>query len=142
MPLKAAEIISHPAFDTVEWELPPTKKGHAEVAKGRAGGPFKLYYEIHGQGHVKLVVGAFKILEPLVTLCATKRAGSCGRSAEEEVPEDEASSSRGRDLNGPLATNALRLAVALDAFLARCGCCRSCESTPAPAAAIFLPLSL
>jgi hypothetical protein len=65
MPLKAAEIISHPAFDTVEWNLPPTKEGYAEIAKGRAGGPFKLYYEIHGQGGVKLVVGAFKIPQRL-----------------------------------------------------------------------------
>jgi hypothetical protein len=70
MPLKAAEIISHPAFDTVEWVLPPTKEGYAEVAKGRAGGPFKLYYEIHGQGDVKLVVGAFKIPQRLFTSCA------------------------------------------------------------------------
>ncbi|EXJ59183.1 hypothetical protein A1O7_06615 [Cladophialophora yegresii CBS 114405] len=64
MPLKAAEIISYPAFNTVEWELPPTKKGYTEVAKERAGGPIKLYYEIHGQGDVKLVwimgLGAFR----------------------------------------------------------------------------------
>ena len=57
MPLKAAELIAHPAFKTVEWDLTPTKEGYAEVAKGRPGGPFKLYWEIHGVGEIKTVVG-------------------------------------------------------------------------------------
>ncbi|KAJ9607581.1 hypothetical protein H2200_007659 [Cladophialophora chaetospira] len=64
MPLKAAELPSHPAYHTVEWELTPTRKGHAEVAKGRSGGPFKLYWEVHGEGSVKTVwlmgLGAFR----------------------------------------------------------------------------------
>ncbi len=59
MPLKAAELASHPAYDTVEWDLPPTKKGYTQVAKGRGGGPFKLYWEVHGQGSAKTVVGSF-----------------------------------------------------------------------------------
>lgn len=57
MPLKAAEIISHPAFHTIEWDLSPKDKGSTEVAKGRPGGPFKLYWEVHGRGDVKTVVG-------------------------------------------------------------------------------------
>lgn len=56
MPLKAAEIIAHPAFKTVEWDLKPSKDGFADVARGRPGGPFKLKWEVHGQGPVKLVV--------------------------------------------------------------------------------------
>jgi len=55
MPLTAAEILAHPAYNTVNWDLPPTKKGRCEVAKGRSGGPFKIHYEIHGTGDVKLV---------------------------------------------------------------------------------------
>jgi hypothetical protein len=62
MGLKAAEILAHPAFKTVEWDLPPTRSGKAEVAKGRAGGPFQLHWEVHGTGDVKLVVsrGTFR----------------------------------------------------------------------------------
>lgn len=56
MPLTAAEILAHPAYNTVNWDLPPTKKGRCEVAHGRSGGPFKIHYEIHGTGDVKLVV--------------------------------------------------------------------------------------
>ncbi|OQV09279.1 hypothetical protein CLAIMM_13415 [Cladophialophora immunda] len=55
MPLTAAEIIAHPAFDTVDWHLEPSKSGYCEAAKGRHGGPFKLYWEIHGKGDIKLV---------------------------------------------------------------------------------------
>ncbi len=111
MPLKAAEIISHPAFDTVEWDLPPTKEGYAEVAKGRAGGPFKLYYEIHGQGDVKLVVGAFKIPQCLFTSCAMRRAGwlvdgcscACWGRVEDEMPVDDVSHSLGLEVMGSWA---------------------------------------
>ncbi|KAH0843009.1 hypothetical protein FOPE_08382 [Fonsecaea pedrosoi] len=55
MPLTAAEIIAHPAFDTVEWHLEPSRSGYCEVARARHGGPFRLYWEIHGKGDVKLV---------------------------------------------------------------------------------------
>ena len=61
MPLKATEIVAHSAFDTVEWDLPPTRKGYQEVARGRSGGPFKLYWEVHGEGSVKTVVGDFSL---------------------------------------------------------------------------------
>lgn len=56
MPLTAAEVLAHPAYKTVHWDLPPTKQGKCEVAKGRAGGPFNIHYEVHGTGNVKLVV--------------------------------------------------------------------------------------
>ncbi|KIX94927.1 uncharacterized protein Z520_09237 [Fonsecaea multimorphosa CBS 102226] len=55
MPLTAAEILAHPAYDTVDWHLEPSKSGYCEAAKTRHGGPFKLYWEIHGKGEVKLV---------------------------------------------------------------------------------------
>jgi hypothetical protein len=59
MPLTAAEVLAHPAYNTLNWDLPPTKKGRCEVAKGRNGGPFKIHYEIHGTGDVKLVVSTY-----------------------------------------------------------------------------------
>lgn len=55
MPLKAVELKAHPGYKHIEWDLPPTKQGKCEVARGR-GGPFKLHYEVHGQGETKLVV--------------------------------------------------------------------------------------
>lgn len=56
MGLTAAEILAHPAYKTVEWALKPSKEGKCEVAEGRAGGPFKIHWEVHGTGDVKLVV--------------------------------------------------------------------------------------
>ena len=55
MVLTASEIEVHPAYKTIDWDLPPTQQGKCEVAKGRRGGPFNLYYEVHGSGPVKLV---------------------------------------------------------------------------------------
>ncbi len=54
--LKAAVILKHPNFGKVPWEGRPTKEGFVDVAKGRAGGPLKIAYEVHGQGKEKLVV--------------------------------------------------------------------------------------
>ena len=54
--LKAAEILKHPNFGKVPWEGKPTKEGSVDAAKGRAGGPVKIAYEVHGQGKEKLVV--------------------------------------------------------------------------------------
>ncbi|KAF7126187.1 hypothetical protein CNMCM5793_002609 [Aspergillus hiratsukae] len=54
-PLTAQEILAHPAYETVEWKLPPTTSGRALVAQNRRGGPINLNYEIHGTGPVKLV---------------------------------------------------------------------------------------
>ena len=55
MSLTAAEIIEHPAFNSVIWDLTPTKKGKCAVAH-RRGGPFDIAYEIHGTGPIHLVV--------------------------------------------------------------------------------------
>lgn len=56
MPLRPAEIIQHPAFENVIYDLQPTEKGFAPVAIGR-GGPFNIAYEVHGSGPKHLVVG-------------------------------------------------------------------------------------
>ena len=55
MPPTAAEILRHPAFPTVIWDLPATSKGKVAVAKAR-GGPVNIAYEIHGTGPIRLVV--------------------------------------------------------------------------------------
>ena len=54
-PLTAAEIVKHPEFRHVVWDLQPAKKGKATVAQGR-GGPIQISYEIHGNGPTRLVV--------------------------------------------------------------------------------------
>ncbi|CAF9942506.1 MAG: hypothetical protein ALECFALPRED_009781 [Alectoria fallacina] len=63
MPLTVAEIVEHPAFNSVIWDLKPTTKGKCAVAHTR-GGPIDIAYEIHGTGPIKLVwimgLGAFK----------------------------------------------------------------------------------
>lgn len=53
--LTAAELKAHPQFHKLEWNLPPTKEGKCPVAQDR-GGPFNLWYEVHGTGEIKLVV--------------------------------------------------------------------------------------
>ena len=64
MPLSAAELVAHPAYKHLEWKLPPTKEGHTEIAAGRSGGPFKLWYEVHGKGSTRMVfvmgLGAYR----------------------------------------------------------------------------------
>ncbi|GAB7357996.1 hypothetical protein MBLNU230_g0163t1 [Neophaeotheca triangularis] len=52
--LTAEEIQAHPEFPHVGWKLTPTKKDKIDVAADR-GGPFKLSYEIHGHGPIKLL---------------------------------------------------------------------------------------
>ncbi|KAF2834487.1 alpha/beta-hydrolase [Patellaria atrata CBS 101060] len=63
IPMTAAEIVQHPEYPHVWWELKPEKKGLCPVAKGR-GGPFNIAYEVHGQGPIHLVwvmgLGTFK----------------------------------------------------------------------------------
>lgn len=56
-PLTAAQVLEHPEFESVVWDLKAVSKGRATVAQGRRGGPLDLAYEVHGQGPVKLVVG-------------------------------------------------------------------------------------
>ncbi|RMZ91319.1 hypothetical protein DV736_g1435, partial [Chaetothyriales sp. CBS 134916] len=55
MPLTAAELVAHPAFKHLEWKLPASQEGYASVAETRRGGPFKIWYELHGRGPTRLV---------------------------------------------------------------------------------------
>lgn len=55
MPLTAPEILSHPAFPKVIWDLPPATKGKCPVANTRSG-PIDLAYEVHGTGAIKTIV--------------------------------------------------------------------------------------
>ncbi|MCJ1318992.1 hypothetical protein MMC15_004324 [Xylographa vitiligo] len=63
MPLTVAEVLEHPAYPHVIWDLQPTKKGKVAIANGR-GGPFDIAFEVHGSGPNHLVwvmgLGAFK----------------------------------------------------------------------------------
>ncbi|MCJ1416993.1 hypothetical protein MMC32_003332 [Xylographa parallela] len=53
-PLTAEELVNHPEYNTVIWDLEPSDKGIVEVAEGR-GGPINIAYEIHGDGPIRLV---------------------------------------------------------------------------------------
>ncbi|KKY20025.1 putative alpha beta hydrolase [Phaeomoniella chlamydospora] len=56
-------VLQHPEYKNIIWDLPPVKKEKIPVARGR-GGPFEISYEIHGHGDTKLVwimgLGTFK----------------------------------------------------------------------------------
>ncbi|WPH01342.1 Hypothetical protein R9X50_00418300 [Acrodontium crateriforme] len=56
--LSAEEIIKHPEYPHVNWDLKPEKREAIDVAAGR-GGPFKLAYELHGHGpkHILWIMG-------------------------------------------------------------------------------------
>ena len=54
-PLTAAEIVQHPEYEHVTWDLTPSKKGKVAVANGR-GGPVNIAYEVHGRGSIHIVV--------------------------------------------------------------------------------------
>ncbi|KAL4867107.1 hypothetical protein BDV12DRAFT_186972 [Aspergillus spectabilis] len=54
-PLTAAEVVAHPAYKHLDWKLSPTTSGTCPVAQKRRGGPINLYYQIHGNGPIKLV---------------------------------------------------------------------------------------
>lgn len=55
-PLTADELMAHPEYPYVHWNLPPHRKGRVPVARDR-GGPIRIAYEIHGTGPVRLLVG-------------------------------------------------------------------------------------
>ena len=57
-PLTANELLDHPEFEGLFWDLKPAKKGKVTVAQGRRGGAIKLSYELHGEGAIKLVVNS------------------------------------------------------------------------------------
>lgn len=54
-PMTPDELLKHPEYDHTIWDLTPSQKGKAVVAKGR-GGPINVAYEIHGHGPRHLVV--------------------------------------------------------------------------------------
>ena len=51
----AADIVKHPEYGSVVWNLEPAQSGKLAVAKDRWG-PFNIAYEVHGTGPTKLVV--------------------------------------------------------------------------------------
>lgn len=53
--MTAAQLLLHPEYPHVHWDLPADKSGKVSVAKGR-GGPFKIAYELHGHGPRKIIV--------------------------------------------------------------------------------------
>ncbi|OHE95102.1 glycylpeptide N-tetradecanoyltransferase [Colletotrichum orchidophilum] len=53
--LSAEEIQRHPAYDTTQWDLKSRLSGFATVAESRPGGPFPMWYEVHGHGSKKIV---------------------------------------------------------------------------------------
>ena len=53
--LTAEQVLQHPEYKNIIWDLPPVKKEKIPVARCR-GGPFEISYEIHGHGDTKLVV--------------------------------------------------------------------------------------
>ncbi|TAQ90824.1 hypothetical protein B7494_g850 [Chlorociboria aeruginascens] len=67
------QILAHPAYPEVIWDLEPTKRGRLDVAEGR-GGPFKIDWEVHGRGEIKLVVGMGKSDVPLMRYSTSEMA--------------------------------------------------------------------
>ena len=56
--LSPEEIVNHPEYAHVNWDLKYEKRELIDVAKDR-GGPFKLAYELHGHGPRHIVVGTW-----------------------------------------------------------------------------------
>lgn len=61
--LTTKEVIQHPGYANAVFDLIPTQEGLLPVAKDR-GGPFKISWEVHGTGPIKVVfvmgLGAIK----------------------------------------------------------------------------------
>lgn len=53
-PLTPDELLNHPEYPYIIWDLTPEKKGKVAVAKDR-GGPVNIAYEVHGHGDRHLV---------------------------------------------------------------------------------------
>ncbi|KAF2020460.1 alpha/beta-hydrolase, partial [Aaosphaeria arxii CBS 175.79] len=53
-PMTPDEVVKHPEYPHLIWDLKPARKEKATVAKNR-GGPIKIAYEIHGRGDRHLV---------------------------------------------------------------------------------------
>jgi glycylpeptide N-tetradecanoyltransferase len=56
-----AETLAHPSYATAVWNLDPHREGFAPVAAG-CGGPLNLYWQIHGEGPIKVVVRLLYLL--------------------------------------------------------------------------------
>ncbi|KAK4541718.1 hypothetical protein LTR36_007427 [Oleoguttula mirabilis] len=52
--LSAEEVLQHPEYTHVNWDLKYDKRESINVAAGR-GGPFQITYELHGRGPRKIV---------------------------------------------------------------------------------------
>lgn len=65
MPLSAAQILVHPGYQGVIWDLKPTTSGKCSVGADR-GGPFDLAYEIHGNGPIHMIVHSPDLFTPLL----------------------------------------------------------------------------
>lgn len=52
--LSVEQILEHPEYPHVNWDLAAVKKEKIEIAHGR-GGPFGLAHELHGHGPRKLI---------------------------------------------------------------------------------------
>lgn len=57
---KVAEILAHTSYPDTIWNLTPTQRGQLPVAATR-GGPFKIDWEVHGKGDIKLVVSMLSL---------------------------------------------------------------------------------
>jgi len=55
--LTAAELLAHPAYQYATWPLKPAQEGKLAVKKERGG--YKIAYEVHGTGDIKLVVSLY-----------------------------------------------------------------------------------
>ncbi|KAF1958508.1 alpha/beta hydrolase-like protein [Byssothecium circinans] len=53
-PMTAEELLKHPEYPHIIWDLKPSQKDKVSVANDR-GGPFNIAYEIHGHGNTHLV---------------------------------------------------------------------------------------
>lgn len=50
------EVLQHPSYPDAIFDLKPTRSGLLPVANGR-GGPFKIGWEVHGEGPIRMLVG-------------------------------------------------------------------------------------
>lgn len=83
MTLKAAELSEHPAYQNLQWKLPPTQSDYCTIAGDRSGGPFRLWYEVHGKGPRRMVVSLSQPQNSaLLPELVYERAISCRKAYE------------------------------------------------------------
>jgi hypothetical protein len=70
------ELLAHPEYNHLIWDLKPSRQGKVAVAKSR-GGPINIAYEIHGHGKTHLVVScSISSLTPVFPVPCTKIRGT------------------------------------------------------------------